>query len=94
MEEVADMKDMFQKMDIRSNGKITLEELKHGLHKMGHQIPDADVQILMEAVSVTSSLSHSCVSKALSYYSSQKTKKKVDSSRRRDQMLVLAVSVI
>ena len=50
------MKDMFQKMDVRSNGKITLEELKHGLHKMGHQIPDADVQILMDAVSVASSL--------------------------------------
>lgn len=52
MEEVADMKDMFQKMDVHSNGKITLAELKHGLHKMGHQIPDADVQILMEAADV------------------------------------------
>lgn len=56
MEEVADMKEMFQKMDVKSNGKITLEELKFGLHKMGHQIPDADVQILMEAVSFLLSL--------------------------------------
>ncbi|ONK75251.1 uncharacterized protein A4U43_C03F14930 [Asparagus officinalis] len=52
IEEVADMKEMFQKMDINKSGKITLEELKHGLHKMGHQIPDADVQILMEAADV------------------------------------------
>lgn len=52
MEEVADMKDMFRKIDVNGNGKINLEELKNGLHKMGHQIPDADVQILMEAADV------------------------------------------
>ena len=51
VEEVADIKDMFSKMDINSNGKLTLEELKFGLHKLGHQIPDADVKILMDAVS-------------------------------------------
>lgn len=52
MEEVADIKDMFEKMDINKKGRITLEELKVGLHKIGHQIPDPDVQILMEAVSI------------------------------------------
>ncbi|CAL9205874.1 unnamed protein product [Musa hybrid cultivar] len=52
VEEVADIKDMFEKMDINKNGKITFEELKFGLRKLGHQIPDADVQILMEAVNV------------------------------------------
>lgn len=52
MEEVADIKDMFEKMDINNKGRITLEELKVGLHKIGHQIPDPDVQILMEAVSI------------------------------------------
>lgn len=51
-EEAADMMDMFQKIDINNRGKITIDELKHGLHKMGHQIPDADVQILMEAADV------------------------------------------
>ena len=51
VEEVADIKDMFSKMDINGNGKLTLEELKFGLHKLGHQIPDADVKILMDAVS-------------------------------------------
>ncbi|CAD5196067.1 unnamed protein product [Musa acuminata subsp. malaccensis] len=52
VEEVADIKDMFEKMDINKNGKITFEELKFGLRKLGHQIPDADVQILMEAADV------------------------------------------
>ncbi|EHA8588299.1 calcium-dependent protein kinase 20 [Cocos nucifera] len=52
VEEVADIKDMFERMDINSNGKISLEELKNGLHRLGHQIADADVQILMEAADV------------------------------------------
>lgn len=52
VEEVAGIKDMFEKIDINKNGKITLEELKYGLLKLGHQIPDADVHILMEAVSI------------------------------------------
>lgn len=51
VEEVADIKDMFQKMDINNSGKITFEELKLGLHKLGHQVPDSDAKILMEAVS-------------------------------------------
>ncbi|KAG0460924.1 hypothetical protein HPP92_020878 [Vanilla planifolia] len=49
MEEVADIKQMFEKIDINQRGRITLEELKLGLHKLGHQMPDADVQILMDA---------------------------------------------
>lgn len=52
VEEAADIKDMFDKMDINERGQITLEELKHGLHKLGHLIPDVDVQILLEAVSL------------------------------------------
>ncbi|KAJ6813014.1 calcium-dependent protein kinase 20-like isoform X1 [Iris pallida] len=52
VEEVADIKKMFSKMDINKNGKITLEELKHGLHKLGHKITDADVKILMDAADV------------------------------------------
>ncbi|CAL9137328.1 unnamed protein product [Musa acuminata var. zebrina] len=55
VEEVAGIKDMFEKMDINKNGKITLEELKYGLLKLGHQIPDADVHILMEAADVDGS---------------------------------------
>ncbi|PKA49856.1 Calcium-dependent protein kinase 8 [Apostasia shenzhenica] len=52
VEEVADIKGMFEKMDMNEKGRITLEELKLGLHKLGHQIPDADVKILMDAADV------------------------------------------
>lgn len=51
VEEVAGIKEAFETMDRRKTGKINLEELKHGLHKLGQQqIPDTDLQILMEAV--------------------------------------------
>ena len=52
MEEVAGTKEGFVLMDTSKRGKINMDELKAGLHKLGHQIPDADVQILMEAVSI------------------------------------------
>ncbi|KAL5708218.1 non-specific serine/threonine protein kinase [Ranunculus cassubicifolius] len=52
VEEVADIKDSFKAMDINNNDKLTLEDLKLGLHKIGHQIPDSDVQMLMEAADV------------------------------------------
>ncbi|PKU67785.1 calcium-dependent protein kinase 20-like [Dendrobium catenatum] len=52
VEEVADIKKMFEMMDINRKGRITLEELKSGLQKLGHQIPNADVQILMDAADV------------------------------------------
>ena len=49
VEEVAGIKEGFHVMDTENNGKINMEELRVGLIKLGHQIPDADVQILMEA---------------------------------------------
>lgn len=49
VEEVAGIKEGFVLMDTSKRGKINMDELKAGLHKLGHQIPDADVQILMEA---------------------------------------------
>jgi len=49
-EEVAGIKQGFDLMDTSKQGKINLVELKAGLQKLGHQIPDADLQILMEAV--------------------------------------------
>ncbi|RRT62961.1 hypothetical protein B296_00012080 [Ensete ventricosum] len=52
MEEVADIKDMFDKLDINKNGQLTLEDLKYGLHKLGHQMADEDVKILMEAADI------------------------------------------
>jgi len=49
VEEAADIKDMFEKMDLNKDQMLSFDELKLGLHKFGHQMPDADVQILMEA---------------------------------------------
>lgn len=52
VEEVAGIKEAFDVMDSGKKGKIDLEGFKIGLNKLGHQIPDADVQILMEAVRI------------------------------------------
>ncbi|KAL6530452.1 Calcium-dependent protein kinase 14 [Orobanche minor] len=49
VEEVAGIKEGFQLMDTSNKGKIDINELRVGLHKLGHQIPDADLQVLMEA---------------------------------------------
>ncbi|KAL4557852.1 hypothetical protein LXL04_036046 [Taraxacum kok-saghyz] len=51
-EEVAGIKQGFDLMDTNKQGKINLVELKAGLQKLGHQIPDADLQILMEASAI------------------------------------------
>ncbi|XP_042463108.1 calcium-dependent protein kinase 20-like [Zingiber officinale] len=55
VEELADIKEIFEKIDINRNGKINFEELQLGLHKLGHQISDSDVRILMEAADVDGS---------------------------------------
>ncbi|KAL3647559.1 Calcium-dependent protein kinase 7 [Castilleja foliolosa] len=52
VEEVAGIKEAFDKMDNGKKGRINFEELKVGLHKLGHQISDADIQILMDAADV------------------------------------------
>lgn len=52
-EEVAGIKQGFDLMDTSKQGKINIVELKAGLQKLGQQIPDADLQILMDAVSTT-----------------------------------------
>ncbi|CAL5357997.1 hypothetical protein CsSME_00047716 [Camellia sinensis var. sinensis] len=52
VEEVAGLKEAFDMMDSSKRGKINLKELTIGLQKLGHQIPEADVQILMEAADI------------------------------------------
>ncbi|KAI3449972.1 hypothetical protein Pfo_006637 [Paulownia fortunei] len=52
VEEVAGIKEAFDMMDSEKRGKINLEEFKIGLQKLGHQIPDTEIQILMEAADV------------------------------------------
>lgn len=53
VDEVAGIKHGFTVMDKDNRGKINIDELRVGLLELGHQIPDGDVQILMEAVSIT-----------------------------------------
>lgn len=55
-EEEAGMKEAFDMMDSGKKGKINVEELRAGLHKLGHQISDVDVHVLMEAVRISSSI--------------------------------------
>jgi calcium-dependent protein kinase len=49
-EEVADIKQMFDGIDVNKNGKLTYDEFKAGLRKLGNQMPDPDIRILMDAV--------------------------------------------
>ncbi|KAJ3674841.1 hypothetical protein LUZ60_005457 [Juncus effusus] len=52
VEEVADIKEMFHKMDLNNDNQISFDELKLGLNKLGHQVADTDIQILMDAADV------------------------------------------
>lgn len=52
IDEVADIKDLFDRLDVRHAGQITFDELKDGLRKAGHDIPNSDALMLMEAVSI------------------------------------------
>ena len=52
VEEAAGLREGFQGMDTANRGKINIDELRAGLSKLGHPVPDADLQILMEAVSI------------------------------------------
>jgi Ca2+-binding EF-hand superfamily protein len=51
IDEVASIKDLFDKLDVQKKGAITLDELKDGLRKQGHDITDSDARVLMDAVS-------------------------------------------
>ncbi|KAL3534299.1 hypothetical protein ACH5RR_002760 [Cinchona calisaya] len=48
VEEVAGIKERFKVMDTGNKGKIDINELRVGLTKLGHQVPEVDLQILME----------------------------------------------
>ncbi|XP_031487504.1 calcium-dependent protein kinase 10-like [Nymphaea colorata] len=52
VEEVEIIRDMFRLMDTDNNGKITFEELKAGLQKVGSQLAEPEMQMLMEAADV------------------------------------------
>jgi calcium-dependent protein kinase len=51
VEEVEVIKDMFALMDTDNNGRVTLQELKDGLTKVGSKLAEPEMELLMEAVS-------------------------------------------
>lgn len=52
-EELEDIKDTFKRIDTDDDGIITIEELKTGLQKLNTQLAESEVQLLIEAVSLT-----------------------------------------
>jgi len=40
----------FHMMDTDENGSLCFQELKEGLVKLGHALPDSDVQMILDAV--------------------------------------------
>lgn len=48
VEEAAAIKKGFQVMDTNNRGKIDIDELRAGLQKLGHQVAESDLHILME----------------------------------------------
>ncbi|KAH9611894.1 hypothetical protein KSS87_002619 [Heliosperma pusillum] len=52
VEEVEIIRDMFTLMDVDRDGKITYEELRTGLKKVGSQLGEAEIKLLMEVADV------------------------------------------
>ncbi|XP_052147181.1 calcium-dependent protein kinase 9 [Oryza glaberrima] len=52
VEEVEVIKDMFALMDTDNNGRVTLQELKDGLTKVGSKLAEPEMELLMEAADV------------------------------------------
>ncbi|KAF9623846.1 hypothetical protein IFM89_005431 [Coptis chinensis] len=52
VEEVEVIRDMFKLMDTDNNGKITFDELKAGLQKVGSQLAEPEMKMLMEVADV------------------------------------------
>lgn len=54
-EEIAGLKEMFKMIDTDNSGQITLEELKHGLERVGANLKDSEISGLMKAADVDNS---------------------------------------
>ncbi|XVF09165.1 hypothetical protein REPUB_Repub07fG0068100 [Reevesia pubescens] len=52
LEEVEVIRDMFSLMDTDNDGKISYEELKAGLRKVGSQLAEPEIKMLMEVADV------------------------------------------
>ncbi|KAK9107795.1 hypothetical protein Scep_017546 [Stephania cephalantha] len=55
VEEVEIIRDMFKLMDTDNNGKITYEELRAGLQKVGSQLAEPEMKMIMEVADVDGS---------------------------------------
>lgn len=53
VEEVEVIRDMFTLMDTDNDGKVTYEELKAGLRKVGSQLGEPEIKLLMEVVIIS-----------------------------------------
>ncbi|KNA06820.1 hypothetical protein SOVF_177530 [Spinacia oleracea] len=51
-EQIEKLRKTFNMMDTDKNGSLSFEELKQGLVKLGHVLPDSDVQMILEAADV------------------------------------------
>ncbi|XP_022736376.1 calcium-dependent protein kinase 10-like [Durio zibethinus] len=52
VEEVEVIRDMFTLMDTDNDGKVSYEELKAGLHKVGSKLGEPEIKMLMEVADV------------------------------------------
>ena len=50
VQEVEVIRDMFTLMDTDNDGKVSYEELKTGLRKVGSQLAEPEIKMLMEVV--------------------------------------------
>lgn len=57
VEEVEVIRDMFALMDTDRDGKVTYEELRTGLRKVGSQLAEPEIKMLMEVVNFYACLS-------------------------------------
>lgn len=51
-DQIEGIKQIFDMMDTDKNGNLTFEELRDGFHLIGQTVPDPDVQMLIDAVSL------------------------------------------
>lgn len=54
VEEVEVIRDMFALMDTDNDGKVTYEELKAGLKRVGSQLAEPEIKLLMDVVHIVS----------------------------------------
>ncbi|XP_050372458.1 calcium-dependent protein kinase 24 [Argentina anserina] len=59
-EQIEGIRQIFNMMDTDNNGDLTFEELRDGLIKIGHQVTDPDVHMLIDAADVDGSGTLNC----------------------------------